>query len=190
MRTEAYPGHLKIKEALQLYFSKYHFEKGGYHLKWFKIKMGPVFIPLPNTKARVDAVKLHDIHHLLTGYPATLRGEAEIGGWEIASGCGKYYAAWILNFGSLFYGLFFFPRPVYNAFMQGRKCKTNLYHNVRYDDDLLNQTVGELRNLLIDDLQKNNAHDFFLFLLCCFLIMVASSLLLVLSYLIIVTAIK
>lgn len=107
-RTRDYPDHLKIKDALQLYFSKYHFVNGGYDLKWFRIKLGPVFIPLPNTKARVDAVKFHDIHHLLTEYPATLKGEAEIGGWEIASGCGKYYAAWVLNFGSLLYGVFFF----------------------------------------------------------------------------------
>src|SRR5437879_1772025 len=25
------------------------------------------------------------------------RGEAEIGAWEIASGCGRHHAAWILN---------------------------------------------------------------------------------------------
>jgi hypothetical protein len=173
MQREDYPDHLKIREALQFYFSKYHFVNGGYDLKWFKIKLGPVFIPLPNTKARVDAVKFHDIHHLLTGYPATLRGEAEIGGWEIASGCGKYYAAWVLNFGSLFYGLLFFPGAVYNAFMRGRKCKTNLYHDVRYDDHLLNQTVGELRTMLFDDSRKNNAFDYFLFILCCILILVA-----------------
>ena len=84
-------------------------------MKLFKIKLGPVFIPLPNTKARVDAVKFHDIHHLLTEYPATLRGEAEIGAWEIASGCGKYYAAWVLNFGSFFYGMFFFPKATYTS---------------------------------------------------------------------------
>jgi hypothetical protein len=143
-----YPDDLRIKDALQIYFSKYHFANGGYDLKWFRIKFGPVFIPLPNTKARVDAVKIHDLHHLITEYPATLKGEAEIGAWEIASGCDKYYAAWILNFGSLLYGTFFFPRAVCNAFMLGRKCKTNLYHNIPYDDNLLSKTVGELRKLV------------------------------------------
>lgn len=190
MGKEYYPDHLRIKEALQLYFSKYHFANGGYDLKWFKIKMSPVFIPLPNTKARIKAVKFHDIHHLLTGYPATLKGEAEIGAWEIASGCGKYYVAWFLNFGSLLYGMFFFPRSVYNAFMRGSKCKTNLYHNVRYDDHLLNQTVGELRNLLIDDPGKNNALDYFKFMLCSFIVLVTTSLLFFLAYLIIAIMIK
>src|SRR6185295_3572838 len=145
MRNLVYSDNLKIKDALDLYFSKYHFENGGYHLKWFRIKVGSVFIPLPNIKARVDAVKFHDVHHLLTEYPATLKGEAEIGAWEIASGCGKYYVAWVLNFGSLTYGLFFFPKSLFTAFLNGRKCKTNLYHNIRYDENLLNRTVGELR---------------------------------------------
>ena len=104
---------LKIKDALQLYFSEYHFLNGGYDFKWFKIKLGPIFIPLPNIKARADAVKIHDIHHVLTEYKATWKGEAEISGWEIASGCGKYYAAWILNLGSFFYGMIFFPRELF-----------------------------------------------------------------------------
>ena len=104
---------LKIKDALQLYFSEYHFLNGGYDFKWFKIKLGPIFIPLPNIKARADAVKIHDIYHVLTEYKATWKGEAEISGWEIASGCGKYYAAWILNLGSFFYGMIFFPRELF-----------------------------------------------------------------------------
>lgn len=141
---QVYADELKIKDALQLYFSKYHFENGGYDKKWFRIKLGPVFIPLPNTKDRIAAVKIHDIHHLLTEYPATLKGEAEIGAWEIASGCGKYYVAWILNLGSLGYGLIFFPKAVYRAFMNGVRARTNMYYQP-YDEPLLNTTVGELR---------------------------------------------
>ena len=123
MNNQEYAYDSKIKDALRLYFSKYQFVNGGYDLKWFKIKAGPIFIPLPNIKARVDAVKLHDIHPLITGYPATLRGEAEIGGWEIAFGCGKYYAAWILNFGSFFYGLIFFPRVTFESFPERKKSE-------------------------------------------------------------------
>ena len=98
-----YDDSLKINEALQIYFDRYHFKNGGYDLKWFTIKMGPVYLPLPNFKSRVDAVKIHDIHHLVTGYEANMKGEVEIGAWEIASGCERYTAAWLLNFGSFFY---------------------------------------------------------------------------------------
>jgi len=159
-----YADDMIVRDALQLYFSKYHFENGGYHLKWFKIKIGPLFIPLPNTKARVEAVKLHDLHHIATEYPATLKGEAEIGGWEIASGCGKYYAAWILNTGSFFLGLLFFPKALFRAFMKGRNSRPNLYQNTTYDDQLLNKTVGELRaNLGLNISYKHPLTDYLLF---------------------------
>jgi len=163
-----YSNDLKIKDALQLYFSKYHFANGGYNLKWFKIKIGFIYIPLPNTKDRIAAVKIHDIHHLITEYEANLQGEAEIAGWEIASGCGKYYVAWILNFASFFYGMFFFPMLMFHAFMRGRKCKTNFYHNIVYDEILLNKTVGELKQMAEPNaVEKNSVKDHLLFAGCC-----------------------
>ena len=159
-----YDNNLILKDALQLYFSKYHFADGGYNLKWFKIKVGPFYISLPNTRDRIAAVKIHDIHHIVTEYTADLRGEAEIGGWEIASGCSKYYVAWILNFGSFFYGLVFFPTALFRAFLNGRKTKSNFYYNTIYDDVLLNKTVGELRNLTIyNSARANSIFDYISF---------------------------
>ena len=167
-----YDNHLKIRDALELYFLRYHFPNGGYHLKWFKIKIGPIYIPLPNTEARIEAVKIHDIHHLLTGYEAILEGEAEIGAWELASGCGRYYMAWILNAGSFFYGMFFFPRALFTAFLKGRSIRSNLYYDTIYNDELLNKTVGELKEkagMLTP--AKNNAIDYLLFLICSIVIL-------------------
>src|SRR6185295_10290050 len=148
MSDRIFSDDLKVKDALQIYFSKYHFKDGGYNLKWFKIKFGKIYIPFPNIKSRVRAVKYHDIHHLVTEYKADYRGEAEIGAWEIASGCGSYYVAWILNLGSMLIGLLFYPRSLFNAFIRGRKCRTNLYHGTIYDNNLLNKSIGELRNYI------------------------------------------
>ena len=163
----SYSNELKVKDALQLYFSNYHFEDGGYSLKWFKIKIGPLYIPMPNTKARIAAVKIHDIHHIVTEYRADWQGEIEIAGWEIASGCGKYYVAWWLNASSFFIGLFLFPKCLFHAFIRGRKAKTNLYNKVVYDEKLLNTSVGELRQTIQTDAEKSElAIDYFLFILC------------------------
>jgi len=157
-------GTQKIKDALQVYFSKYHFEDGGYNLKWFKIKLGPFYFPFPNTKSRIAAVKLHDVHHLLTGYTAFFKGETEIGAWEIASGCGPYKIAWFLNFGSFFYGVFLYPRSLYKAFMRGRRAETNLYYGMPYDEALLNTAVIELKQKLgIDSKTTNTVGDSLLF---------------------------
>jgi len=159
-----YADDIKIKDALQLYFSQYHFKDGGYNDKYFKIKAGPFYIPFPNVKSRVAAVKLHDIHHLITEYKATMKGEVEIGGWEIGSGCGKYYVAWFLNSGSFLYGMFVYPRSLFRAFMRGRRCFTNFYYNTDYNETLLNKTIGELRQQTgIDSISKNVFSDYFLF---------------------------
>jgi hypothetical protein len=143
--AEFYPDHLLLGEALQLYFSKYHFENGGYDKKWFHIKLGFVYIPFPNTKARVEAVKRHDIHHVLTNYSAHWKGETEIGAWELASGCGKYYVAWVLNCGSLIVGMFLWPKFVYRAFVRGRSTRTNYYKKTVKPDAMSGRTLGELR---------------------------------------------
>jgi hypothetical protein len=170
-----YSDSLKLKDALQLYFSKYHFPNGGYNLKWFKIKLGPLFIPLPNIKARVESVKIHDIHHVITEYKANWQGEAEISGWEIASGCGRYYVAWILNFCSFFYGMILFPRELFRSFMLGRKVRSNLYHGVLYDEILLNKTVGEIRSLTKSKDKANNLTvDIFYFIVSCIFCLLSS----------------
>jgi hypothetical protein len=144
--TAAYSADdLILRDALQLYFAQYHFKDGGYNDRWFKIKLGPVLIPLPNIKARVAAVKIHDVHHVLTGYRADWKGEVEIAGWELASGCGRYWVAWLLNSEAFVIGLFLYPRAVFAAFRKGRTVGRNLYHGTVYDDALLSTTVGELR---------------------------------------------
>jgi hypothetical protein len=162
--TDTYDGSMPIRDALQAYFSKYHFAEGGYNQRFFKIKLGRLFIPLPNIKARVDAVKIHDVHHLLTGYSAHWKGEVQIGAWEIASGCGPYYVAWLLNLGSFMVGMFLFPSALLKAFLRGRSAKTNLYHSITYNDELLRKTVGELREYI--DTDRPTAHrttDYILF---------------------------
>lgn len=143
-----YDESLSIQEALSVYFLRYHFADGGYNDRYFRIKIGPLFIPFPNTQARLEGVKMHDIHHLLTGYTALWKGEVELAGWELASGCGRYYMAWFFNLGSFFIGLFTFPRALFRAFLQGRRVKSNLYNGYVYAQRLLQRTVGELRQEL------------------------------------------
>ena len=161
-----YADSLILKDALQIYFSKYHFPEGGYSKKWFSIKLGPLHIPLPNIKSRVDAVKIHDIHHILTEYNADWKGEIEIGGWEIASGCEKYTMAWLLNLGSFFIGMFLYPRSLFKAFMSGRRCETNLYFKSDYEK-FSNATVGELRRKINFNCRANSIQDYFLFATWC-----------------------
>ncbi|MBS1914037.1 MAG: hypothetical protein JST22_18765 [Bacteroidetes bacterium] len=138
-----YNPDLPMREARRIYFDRYGFINGGYDERWVKLKAGPIPIYFPNIPSRVVAARYHDLHHILTEYTATWAGEAEIGAWEVASGCGHHWPAWILNLSAMGVGMAIAPRRTYRAFIRGRSSG-NLY-TVPFDDALLCATVGSLR---------------------------------------------
>jgi hypothetical protein len=141
-----YADSLTIRAARTQYFAENNFGDGGYTSTWVKVQAGPVPFYFLNTAARVRAVRFHDLHHVATDYDTTLAGEAEIGAWEIASGCADHYAAWHLNLQAMAIGLVIAPQAVYQAFMRGRYTK-NLYRE-EFSEQLLAPTVGKLRQRL------------------------------------------
>jgi ubiquinone biosynthesis protein Coq4 len=136
---------LKIKQAITQLFAEYNIPAEAYTSKYFIIRVGKLPIYVPNTAARVKIARFHDIHHILTGYAANWKGEAEIGAWELATGCRTSFIAWFLNSGAVLVGLVMHPIAVIKAFRRGFKTKTNLYHDFDYDA-LMDMTIGELQN--------------------------------------------
>ena len=101
--------------------------------------------PIPNTRARKRAVRIHDLNHLVSGYKTDRIGELEISAWELASGgCRDYVAAWVLDLAGLLGGLIVAPKRTVAAFMVGRRHQ-NLY-GFEYEE-LLNLTVDDARQL-------------------------------------------
>jgi hypothetical protein len=141
-----YAETLTMREARDLYFAASGFDESSYSDRWVKLQAGPIPLYFPNTKARIAAVRFHDLHHVVTGYDTTWTGEAEIGAWEIASGCAHHYAAWQLNLQAMAIGLLLNPVAVFRAFLRGRRSK-NLYRE-EFGDTLLSPTIGELRRRL------------------------------------------
>lgn len=141
-----YSPELTLRDARAQYFAVNNFGWGGYDDKWVKVEYGLLHFYFPNTKGRVKVVKYHDLHHILTEYSTSLSGETEIGAWEVATGCTRSLAAWLLNLSGFAWGLVINPRGVYKAFLRGRQS-SNLYH-MRFDDELLSQRVGQLRQQL------------------------------------------
>jgi len=138
---------LTVRDARARYFVANGFDERGYADRWVRLQAGPIPLFIPNTRSRVRAVRVHDVHHVVTGYATTFAGEAEIGAWEIASGCADHGAAWVLNLLALPIGLARVPRATFRAFIRGRQS-TNLYRRT-IDDALLDRPVdtlvGELR---------------------------------------------
>jgi hypothetical protein len=142
-----YPPEMTLRDARERYFQLNFGGDGGYDERWIKVKVWRIPIWLPNTAGRVKAVKLHDLHHVLTEYPATWRGEAEISAWEVgAGGLKHYYAGWLLDLMNIAQGLVVNPRGVYRAFMRGRRS-SNLFAS-EFSDELLASEVGEYRERL------------------------------------------
>jgi len=145
----SYAPELTLGEARKLYFELNGFgADGGYAERWIKVKVWRLPVWLPNTEGRRKAVRLHDLHHIVTEYPTTWRGEAEISAWEVGGGgLRRYYAGWLLDLMNIAQGLLINPRGLYRAFMRGRRS-TNLYSE-EFREELLAHSVGEFRARLL-----------------------------------------
>src|SRR5687768_9532294 len=123
-----YSPETRLGDARTAFFQAACFPSdGGYNDRWIKVRYLRVPIWLPNVENRRRAVPLHDLHHILTEYGTTWRGEAEISTWEVSSGGLRgFWAGWILDLMNVAQGLVINPRGVYGAFMRGRQT-TNLF---------------------------------------------------------------
>ena len=116
-QTPLYPADLPLVDARKRYFEANGFddeggseEGGGYDDETVRLTFLGQTLTLPNPKSRRDALVYHDLHHVLTGYGTDLPGEVEVGAWELATGCGRYGAAWVLNATIFALGLWRWPR--------------------------------------------------------------------------------
>jgi len=165
-----YSNELSLIEARALFFRAANLgSDGGYSARWVRVETKPLPFYFPNWPSRVAAARLHDLHHIAAEYETDWPGEAEIAAWEIASGCARYHAAWILNFGGFGAGLVVAPRRLFRAFVRGRRAKTNLYKSGFDESQLENMTVGMLRDQLGLDaiLSSASIADVGLFLFWC-----------------------
>lgn len=145
--TWQYDSELTLREARDRYFAFNNFgADGGYGDSWVKIEFGPLPIFFPNIASRASAVRYHDLHHILTGYGTTLVGEAEIAGWEVATGELPNRAGWFLDMGGIAYGLLLCPRRLYRAFLRGRRSRS--LYPTPFTDELLSRKVRDVRKAL------------------------------------------
>lgn len=155
-----YNNILPLHEALNIFYADHNLGKdGGINKAWAKIKVGKFYIPFPNTKARKKVLVFHDIHHIVTGYDSTWKGEVSIGTWEIATGCGKNYMAWILNLYAMAVGLFLYPKAVFNAFIRGKRTR-NLYHDSLSPKEASEMQIKDIEERLLLNKSNNEPANF------------------------------
>ena len=141
-----YEETLTLKEARARYFADNGFV-APYRERWVKVRLGRRSMPVfPNTPARVAAVRLHDLHHIVTEYDTTWVGEGEIGAWELGSGCGPYLVSWVMSLSVFGIGCVIAPRRTLRAFVRGRHSR-NFYRS-GYSSARMQQHVGQARSEL------------------------------------------
>jgi hypothetical protein len=113
---------------------------------WWTCRLGPISILLPNFRWRRHAVLAHDLHHLLTGYPCTMRGECQTAAWEFGAGAMPHWAARLFCLPLVLLGLLWSPRRTWDAFASGRQSRT--LHCTRVDQRMLTAPLDELRGIV------------------------------------------
>lgn len=151
-----------IRELLPGFYKEYNLGMdGGQSSSSVRIELTKnLTLYIPNFTARRKAVLKHDIHHIVTGYRSTFKGESEIGAWEIGSGCRHYWAAWVLDASGFISGILFNLWGVLKAFARGRRTR-NLYYDNIPDDKALEMKQSEIQKLLLlDKYPKNTSPSF------------------------------
>jgi len=131
-----------VRAGRDRYLAENRLTTDSYTARRFPIYVGrrPIYLPNPGY------LPWHDLHHVATGYHTGLVGEAEISAYELRSGC-RSLLIFILCVGAILTALFVAPQRVIRAWKVAKGTRNLYRRNVSYDE-LLNMTVGELRDML------------------------------------------
>jgi hypothetical protein len=101
-------------------------------------------LTLPNFHWRRRAIFVHDLHHILTGYPCTMRGEFQLAVWEFAAGRFPHVAATLFCLPLVAMGFLWSPSRMFKAYRQG--CRSRSLYGLESCDDILRWPVAEVRD--------------------------------------------
>jgi hypothetical protein len=149
VKTEApLPASLSTLAGRDAYLAENGFTVGAYEDPWTEASFFGVKFRVPNTAKHRWAIRLHDLHHVATGYGTDLVGEGEISAWELRRGLrglGAYVGS-IVVAGAVA-GLILAPRRTVRAWRASRP-RGSLFQTTCGYDELVNMSVGELRRAL------------------------------------------
>lgn len=156
-RDEPLPASMSVRAARDAYLAENGFTVEGYDAKWTDASAFGLRFRVPNTSRHAWAIRLHDLHHVATGFGTDLAGEGEISAWELRRGLrglGPYVAAIVLTGAAG--GLLLHPLRTLRAWRAAAAAPRDdagarpgcLFQTRRPYDELLAMSVGELRREL------------------------------------------
>ena len=147
-RAHPLPASLRVREARDLYLAENGFTTEAYtspkaHGSFFGLR-----IAVPNPPAHQRAIRVHDLHHVATGYGTDHAGEAELSAWQARRGlrrAGLYVTSIVLVNAAV--GLVVAPGRTLTA-LRTAKGEGSLFNIPDDYERLLQLTLGELRATL------------------------------------------
>jgi len=91
---------------------------------------GPLTLRFPNFAWRRRALRAHDLHHLMAGYPMNMRGEFQMAAWEYGAGRYPHWGASLFCAPLILLGLIWSPAAMWRAYRSGRDSES-LYASLR-----------------------------------------------------------
>lgn len=134
-----------VREGLARYHAANGFAGDAMTAETFQLKVFGHVADLPSPRFQRHLLAKHDLHHVVTGYATDLRGEAELGAWELGAGPGHWFV-WLNDLGALALGVLC-PVRTARAFVLGLRCRS-LYGDATPYDGLLDMRLEELRRRL------------------------------------------
>jgi hypothetical protein len=139
---------MRVREALEAYLGENGFTKEAYESAKTSGSFLGKTVSVPNPESHQRALRLHDLHHVATGFGTDHAGEGELSAWQLRRGLhgvGAYVAAIVIVNTAV--GLLFAPRRTVGAFKLAGGGRSLFDRGVDYES-LLDRSVGELRALL------------------------------------------
>lgn len=113
-----------VREALERHYRQAGLPRDGglERPRWAPLPMA--WLKLPNFAWRRHALPVHDVHHVLLGYPCTPAGEFQMAAWEFAAGRFRHPMATAFCLPLIGLGAVLQPRRSFTAFVRGRASQT------------------------------------------------------------------
>jgi len=92
--------------------------------KWWSFHVFGLRLTCYNFAWRRKALAYHDLHHVVTGYPCTMKGEMQVATWEFAAGPCPNRFAQLFCLPLVAMGAAIMPRKTFAAFREGRQCRS------------------------------------------------------------------
>ncbi len=150
-RGEPLPPEWPVERALHAYFDENGFTFESYDAARTPANFLGFYFTVPNTPHHRWAIRLHDLHHVATGYGTDPVGEGELAAWECRRGLRPLglYTGMIVS-SAVAVGLLIAPLRTLQAWSRsGRSGAASLFHRNDLDFDRARQmNLGDLRREL------------------------------------------